>query len=58
MWICATVPGNYLYTTYIKVVTNEGWYLISRYASELIGSVVHIKYKTKGNHTSFDMDQT
>ena len=30
--------GNYLKTTHIKVVTNEKWYLTSRYASEVIDS--------------------
>ena len=75
MWICATVHGNYWHTTYIKMVTNEGWYLTSRYAFEVIGSLVHKNwrsfeinleiggplrqiYKTKGNHTNFNMDQT
>ena len=43
MWICANVYGKYLHTAYIKVVTNEGWHLTSRYSSELIRLVVHIK---------------
>ena len=43
MWICAIVHGNYLHTTYTKMVTNKGWYLTSKYASEFIGSLVHKK---------------
>ena len=45
---CAWQVGNYLHTVYIKVATNEGWYLTSRYASKLIGGPLRWIFKTNG----------